>query len=80
MRAVVKLDPELFQQKVQQLNTATKQPQNQLQHLTHLLVVLERTKQRMQGRFERLHRSSDPSTAPQAGEKAVDVESIQQSS
>jgi hypothetical protein len=46
----------------------------------HLLGVLEKTKQRMQVRFERLHRSSDLSSAPQAAVKAVDVESTQQSS
>jgi hypothetical protein len=65
---------------VQQLNTATKQQQNQLLHLTHLLDVQVRIKQRMQVRFGRLHQSSGPSTAQQAGEITEDVGLTQQSS
>jgi hypothetical protein len=55
------------------LSTALKQPQNQSLHLMHLLAALEKTKQRMQARFERRHRLLGQSSEQQEGEKAVGV-------
>jgi hypothetical protein len=63
------LDPELFQQRDQQLNTAVTQLQIQLPHLTHQLVVLERIKQKKQVRFEKHHQLLGPSNEQQAVEK-----------
>jgi hypothetical protein len=54
-RVVWKLGPKLSQQKDQLWNKATRQLQNQLPHLKHLLGVQVRTKQKMQERFETRH-------------------------
>jgi hypothetical protein len=61
-----KHDPELFQQKGQRLNTAIKQLQSQLQHLTHLLGVQERREQKKLERFETHHQWLDLSNGLQA--------------
>jgi hypothetical protein len=64
----------------QQLNTAITQLQNLLLHLMHLLVALEKTKQRKQVRFEKCHQLLVQSNEQQGGEKAEDGASTQQSS
>jgi hypothetical protein len=55
VRVVERRDPELFQQMDQRVNKATRQLQMQLQHLTHLLGALVKTKRKMPVRFEISH-------------------------
>jgi hypothetical protein len=62
------------------VNTATTQPQNQLQHLMHLLGVRVKIKQRKQEHFERCHQLLGQSNEQQGGAKAEDGAATQQSS